>query len=73
MFFAGLERFEKLRFLLDLRNLSDAPVAQLDRASASGAEGHRFESYRVCGKSSKKHVFQLISANRFFRCVAEIP
>ena len=24
-----------------------APVAQLDRASASGAEGHRFESCRA--------------------------
>ena len=24
-----------------------APVAQLDRASACGAEGHRFESCRV--------------------------
>jgi hypothetical protein len=26
---------------------SSAPVAQLDRASASGAEGHRFESCRA--------------------------
>ncbi len=32
-----------------------APVAQLDRASASGAEGHRFESCRA------RHTFRIIS------------
>ena len=30
-----------------LSSVDDAPVAQLDRASASGAEGHRFESCRA--------------------------
>ena len=30
--------------LLSLPLVAGAPVAQLDRASASGAEGHRFKS-----------------------------
>ncbi len=43
--------------------LKDAPVAQLDRASASGAEGHRFESCRARQPqgpfSPKKRAFSL--------------
>lgn len=33
--------------LYDQRSLHHARVAQLDRALASGAKGHRFESCRV--------------------------
>ena len=35
-----------------------APVAQLDRALACGAKGHRFKScrvYQICNKSKKSH------------------
>ena len=39
-----------------------APVAQLDRASASGVEGHEFESRRVY------HFLKIISAKVFSFC-----
>ena len=35
------------RSVPDRCGVKNAPVAQLDRASASGAEGHRFESCRA--------------------------
>ena len=38
---------------------SSAPVAQMDRASASEAEGHRFESCRACTRTRRR-----IAANR---------
>ena len=41
--------------------LEDAPVAQLDRASASGAEGHRFESCRA-----RQPLKALVSTERAF-------
>jgi hypothetical protein len=34
-------------FPADKHLQKDAPVAQLDRASVCGTEGHRFDSYRV--------------------------
>ena len=43
-----------------------APVAQLDRASASGAEGHRFESCRArqfLPNHSRKHRLGLPSSS----------
>ena len=40
-------RLEKSRNRVILRSNAGAPVAQLDRASASGVEGHEFESRRV--------------------------
>src|SRR4051812_23969541 len=48
-----------------------APVAQLDRASASGAEGYRFESCRVhhpfsITKTEKAARRRLVSASRSY-------
>ncbi len=34
--------------------VAGAPVAQLDRASASGAEGHRFKSCQAHQQTSKE-------------------
>ena len=49
--------------MLRLPLLLRAPVAQLDRASACGAEGRRFESCQVYQdeESSYKEAFSLLS------------
>ncbi len=39
--------FDAKGFMFHNSATNRAPVAQLDRASASGAEGHRFESCRA--------------------------
>ena len=44
--------------LLSPTLVAGAPVAQLDRASASGAEGHRFKScqaHQQTGKGQQPH------------------
>src|SRR5262245_34653441 len=43
----------KNHVLLSLTLVAGAPVAQLDRASASGAEGHRFKSCQAHQQTSK--------------------
>ena len=46
--------------LIGLGQHNDAPVAQLDRVSASEAEGHRFESCRVRHNSIKSDITAIL-------------
>ena len=48
--------------LLSAPLVAGAPVAQLDRASASGAEGHRFKSCQAHQQTSKGQSRTQISA-----------
>ncbi len=41
------KEFDPIGFMLHTSATNRAPVAQLDRVSASGAEGHGFESRRA--------------------------
>jgi hypothetical protein len=45
--------------------VAGAPVAQLDRASASGAEGHRFKSCQAHQQTSKEQSRIEISAQTY--------
>jgi hypothetical protein len=54
-------------------NLTGAPVAQLDRASAYGAGGYRFESCRAHQNSTRGalppfRLFPLAEARSYVRC-----
>ncbi len=66
----SVSRFRQIRALTKGRKLSKlavagcVPVAQLDRALASGAKGRRFESFRARQISLSMNVFRASLKNR---------